>query len=460
MAIELSPDQIDAVAKAQAWFSNWTRQPIFRLFGYAGTGKTTTLKALLAHLGITSSQVACVAPSGRAAQVMSRSLGMRATTVHKRFYKVASTPEEYWKQLLSERKSLQYRISIGDNEDEKAIWTRRISEIDDELNDKNPNVGPGFRFLGQGNVSNDTRLVLVDETSMLLNENLADLEGLGLPIILVGDPGQLPPVQDRDKPKEPHRATMNPDVELTQIHRQAGDSSILDIADLVRAGEELKCGNDDRGVSVRDGSNFGTKFELCLRKARLSEDEFMSFATGDDSQIICGTHYMRHMINDFVRQRLGLTDLLPTGDPAEKIIVMKNFENDDISVWNGSFIRVRPTGHDGTIKVGRHETASIELPSHIFELDGEPVKASAPIWKNPFLDPRCSDPKRKKVESIWAKSTINAEWGWAITCHKAQGSQWKRVCVFNESRKFGEDKDKWLYTAVTRAEDELTVIQV
>jgi exodeoxyribonuclease V len=461
LAIVLSPDQEEAVAKAQAWFGNWTHQPIFRLFGYAGTGKTTTLKVLLASLGITSSQVACVAPSGKAAKVMSGSLGMVATTIHKRFYKMISSPEQYWRQLTNERSSLEFRILVDDaSTKELDLWKARIAEINEEMNDKSKDIEPEFKFQGAGALDHRVRLVLIDEASMVTNDILGDLEGLCLPIILVGDPGQLPPVQKGGEAKQPCRAMQDPDVELTQIHRQEGESSIIDIANLVREGMNLETGDDGRGVSVRDGTKYGAKFELCLRKARISEDEFLSFAMGDDSQIICGRNHTRRLINDFVRQRLGLTGMLPTGNENEKIIVTQNFENEDIYIPNGSFIGVRPTGQTGTIKIGR-EIESIDLPTKIFKLDDDPIEEfSASIWKNPYVDPHESNPERRRIESSWAKKTIKSEWGWAITCHKAQGSQWKRVLVFDESSAFQEDRAKWLYTAVTRAKEELTVIKV
>lgn len=66
----------------------------------------------------------------------------------------------------------------------------------------------------------------------------------------------------------------------------------------------------------------------------------------------------------------------------------------------------------------------------------------------------------RRTEALWAKSCIQAEWGWAITAHKSQGSQWDKVLVFDESWAFREDKAKWLYTAITRAAKELTIVRL
>lgn len=447
-SVKLSEEQDAALDAAAKWFSeSYPNQTVFRLFGYAGTGKSTVINALVARLGLSGREVAYVAPTGKAAKVLTRK-GCEAKTVHKTFYKLVSSPEEYWNELGREREELVSRTAAKPNSKSLSAWQARMEAIDGELGAPMAD-DIEFQFLGLANVPHDARLIVVDEASMLEDGHYDDLSNVGLPLILVGDPGQLPPVSGTGK------AMMSPDVTLRTIHRQADDSNILAIANLARSGEHIVYGDDGEGVSVRDGTYQKGKIHIAIRKAHLTLDEVASY-----DQIICGRRATRNSINDLMRKHWNIDGMYPSGAEGEKLIVTRNYEKGDVYIPNGSMITIQSTGRDGNVKV-RGNSRSIDFTAKITSIDDDPVDVDGhTIWRLPFEDVLDEQKDRRRTEALWAKSTIQAEWAWAITAHKAQGSQWDSVLLFDESWALREDKAKWLYTAATRAAKKLTIVRL
>ena len=439
--IALSPDQVSALNAAAAWFNDDARsQRPFRLFGLAGTGKSTVVDRLVADIGLSKDEVIFTATTGKAAKVLGDK-GCPATTVHRAFYRCISSDEEYWGALASERSSLGAKLTLNSKNSAATRWRERILEIDAKLRTQRP-IGLEFKFTGVSNISSAARLVVVDEASMLDDVQFEDLCGLGIPVILVGDHGQLPPVNGGTK------VAQNIDVALETIHRQAKDSSILEIAQRARGGRGIPEGNPEIGVEVRSGGG-ARSVEKMIQNAGLTLEDLASA-----DQIICGTNNTRDEINEMMRTYLCNGQKLPTGHSNEKLIVTKNFYEDGANIMNGSFIRVTPSTVIRPRIMGLDRY--IDLPVRVVDIDDEPASLYSSLWRTPFeCGPKDS---RRKTEQLWARSTIQAEWGWAITAHKSQGSQWDRVCVFNESRYFRDDAKRWLYTAVTRAKRELLLI--
>lgn len=440
-AIVLSTDQVAAFDKARAWFLGATNnRPVFRLFGLAGTGKTTVIDLLTQSLGLRSHDVVYTATTGKAAKVLTVK-GCAATTVHKAFYRCISSSEELWAALGEERASLIAMLKFRPDDVGAPRWRARLIEIEAELR-RPVSDDLEFRFMGISNISAAARLVVVDEASMLDDAQYDDLCGLGIPVILVGDHGQLPPVNGGTK------AVQDIDVALETIHRQGKDSSILGIAARARGGYGVPLGNPEVGVEVRNGGKGRSVAEI-LENAGLTIGDLASA-----DQIICGTNDTRIEINEMMRVYLCCGQKFPTGHPREKLIVTQNFDKPDAHVMNGSFIRVAPSARDPKTRVHGND---VDYPVRIVEIDGDAVEVDMyGLWRAKF-ECRRDDP-RLRTEYKWAKATIHAEWGWAITAHKSQGSQWDRVCVINESRYFRDDAKKWLYTAVTRAKRDLLLI--
>lgn len=448
--VVLSSEQAAALHAARKWFhEQYPAKPVFRLFGYAGTGKSTVTAALIERLGIAPSGVVYVAPTGKAAKIMTAK-GCPAKTIHKQFYKLIATKEDHWAALGHEKAGLLTRLRLSPDNSSAARWAERVKTIEAELREPAPD-DIEFRFVGLSNVGPETRIIVVDEASMLTDDNYADLVGVGLPVVLIGDPGQLPPVKGASD-GETTRAMSNPNVTLTQIQRQADGSSILDIAELARHGEYIAYGNDGRGISVRDGTKAG-KLHLALRRARLTMEDLAGY-----DQIICGKNATRLAINELMREHHVIQSRYPTGATGEKLIVVKNYETSGEMIPNGSMIRIQSTGEKGNTRAAGGKI--IDYKAKIVEIDDEPANINVTIYKTPFEGNNGPDLKSMRLEALWAKKTLNVEWGWAITAHKAQGSQWDKVLVFDESKVFQKDSCKWLYTAVTRAAKELTIIRI
>lgn len=446
--MHLSDEQERAIATAISWYNkDRLDRPVFRLFGYAGTGKTTVLNELTHRMGISPCEIMYVAPTGRAAAVM-QAKGCDATTVHTAFYTVARTNDAEIMALRDEAEDILRRQRLRTDEYNMPAMLRRLVEIDRELSGPNAKPWVDFSFKGTTAVPPGTRLIVVDEASMLANEQLDDLESLHLPIVLVGDPGQLPPPKQSGASK----VLVTPDVVLSQVHRQAGDSSILDLANLARAGEFIEFGCDDDRVAVSDGTGC-RNIEDIVKKVDV---DLLYF-----DQVLCGTHKTRHAINEHMRAASNISTLLPIGADGEKLICRRNFRTEEHFISNGSMIECRRdlSRAAGIYAPGGERT--IDHPVVITKIDDRAVHIDdVALWRAPLEDPREKDAIRRREEDGASRRCIHAEWGWAITVHSAQGSQWKNVCVFDESRSFRNDSAKWLYTAITRASDRLLVIRI
>ena len=396
--IDLSASQKIALEKAVKWFKQSSRggSSVFRLFGYAGTGKTSVLKAMIASLGLAMDEVRFVAPTGKAARVMAKAVGAPAETIHAAYYKP--------------------RVIVDDRGNES---------ID-------------FRFR---ETSEGCKLIVIDECSMVTDEIFNQVVSLGVPIVLLGDPGQLPPVSGSGS------ATMgSSDVTLTEIHRQSDHSSIVDIAELVRDGKRLDEGDDGAGVRVVEGRRAKGRVEEALRIAGLGVADLASF-----DQVIVGTNELRANINLLMLEYLGLQAGVPVGHADEKIIVTRNHK--DSGFANGDFIRVCREPGRGRLqnKLGNF----LDAPVGVSAEDDPFSEVKADLWLPPFV-PGLAVSAYDKSRS---QRCLQADWGWAITAHKSQGSQWKKVLVFDQSSVFRSESRRWLYTAVTRAREELTVIR-
>jgi exodeoxyribonuclease-5 len=171
-------------------------------------------------------------------------------------------------------------------------------------------------------------------------------------------------------------------------------------------------------------------------------------------QVICGRNATRVQLNMAMKHAAGFAGIYPTGQvrngAGEKIICLKN--RNDIGIVNGMFLELTDV---------RDETA------HCFSAvvrgeEGEQVGSSGErhfLYKGHFDEHVQPDPERERRDHWIKKGLIEAVWGWAITCHKSQGSQWENVIVFDDGLgRTPEDRARWLYTAITRAEKGLVIL--
>jgi len=390
--MELSPQQALANDKVGAWLKDEHAPQIFRLFGYAGTGKTTMAMRLAAQ---SDGQVLFGAFTGKAASVL-RKKGCAASTLHSMIYAVQD-PDQTLIDKLKER---------IDNERSESL----LNVLKRELRDARK---PRFSLRPKETLS-DVSLIVVDEVSMVGEQLGTDLCSFGKKILVLGDPGQLPPVEGGG-----FFTNHEPDVLLTEIHRQARDNPIIAMANMVRQGHRLRRGK------------YGDS-EVVDRRQVASDPR-------DYDQIICGTNNTRKGGNGQYRLLAGHLNATP--EPGEKVICLKN--NAQIGILNGTQWRVREAEDKGHV-----------------------IAMSIENWDEPPLPPEAEgklvechhfDTDYNELEWYERAQADEFDFGYYITCHKSQGSQWDNILVQDQSWIFKENAARWLYTAITRAATKLRV---
>jgi exodeoxyribonuclease-5 len=271
----------------------------------------------------------------------------------------------------------------------------------------------------------DADLLVLDEVSMVGADMAHDLLAFGKPILVLGDPGQLPPVTGTGVFTQ-----AVPDVMLTEVHRQAADSPILQLATMAREGQDIPFGAYDDQVWKMSRFDVGPAQML------------------QGGQVICGTHAMRRRLNTAMKHAAGFDADYPTG-AGEKIICLRN--RHDLGLINGMFLTLTD--------VQAHPHNDRAFRASVQTNDGTPVAGTQDFWRGEYDDHVRFERDRHRREWMACRGLIQSSWGYAITCHKAQGDSFGTVIVFDEG--FGhtaEERNQWLYTAITRAEHGLLVL--
>jgi exodeoxyribonuclease-5 len=375
--MQFSTQQDEALKVVARWLKE-PRSQVFRLFGYAGTGKTTLARHFAEEV---DGDVLFAAFTGKAAQVLRSRGASNARTIH----------------------SLIYR-------------PKGEEEVEDEVTGKT-SVSPMFSINRQSPVAK-AKLIVIDECSMVDEALGKDLLSFGTKVLVLGDPGQLPPVSGGGFFTE-----QEPDYLLTEIHRQARDNPIIQLAMHVREGKEIMHG--DYGTAQVIGRNEVTQ-EMVL----------------EADQVLVGTNKTRKRYNLRLRELKGF----PTGYPAagDKLVCLRN---DQVKgLLNGSLWQVMSSSKE-TAKPG------INLLVRPEDDDMDRGAAKIKLLKAAFEDVDGELPwsMRKRYDEF--------DYGYALTVHKAQGSQWNNVVLFDESWAFRDTRERWLYTAITRAAETITIVK-
>lgn len=375
MGIQLEGPQLLAVGKIREWYKHKSNQH-FVLAGLAGTGKTTIVKYFMDELAIHPNDVAFVAFTGKAALVLT-SMGTPATTIHKLVYKA----EE----------------------------------------DKDGNI----TFIKNKELPKNLKLIVVDEASMVADDVQSDIESFGLPVIYIGDHGQLPPVSGVSK------LMMNADVRLEKIHRQAEGNPIIWLAKMARLGAKIPFKKYGDGV---------TKIHL---------HEVMPNMLISVDQILCGKNATRIKLNDRVRKVLGYKT--PRVQENDKVIFLRN--NWQKGYINGMTGIVKKLYHFDKSEVDEklHWRYHIEQMAMDFQCDyNEELLYNIPYDAGVFTEQVPPDMKNRVIEPM--------DYAYAITVHKSQGSQYNTAMVIEEFLGDAQLHKKWLYTAITRAAGGLVLV--
>ena len=417
--MKFSPAQEKALASIAAWLADPNAKPTFYLAGPAGSGKSTITKYAV---GDVRGRIVYCAPTGKAALVMRRKGCSNAKTIHQTIYRPAGDPPspEQIEKLREEIKRL-YAVNEPGARATAAKLVEQLNRSDDESKRKGPRFSLNLESMLKG-----ADVGVVDECSMVDRFVGEDLESFGTKLLVIGDPNQLPPVYGAG-----YFTSREPDAYIDEIHRQALDSPILRLADLARRGERLPVGPTGDGVDVR---RYGDPtLEERAMKAEM---------------IIVGRNRTRHATNHKIRRLLGRSEA-PAPVPDDRVICRRN--NHDLGLLNGSSWKV-----DRCLPDLENMTAKIDVVSTDTEEGKDGSKHADRVecstWLHHFMA------REKELLDHDRRNHDEFSYGWAITAHSAQGSQYDDVLVFDESRQFGKDAPKHLYTAITRAAKTLTVV--
>ncbi len=397
--MKLTPEQAKAIVKAKKWFDACIplEASVFRVFGYAGTGKTTIAQEFAKMV---SGKVLFATYTGKAAHVL-RSKGCdSAGTIHSLIYLPKSKSAQRLRDLQKEY------LEQADADASQRI----LDSLQREITIEQDNLKRPMFSLNPQSALGDAALLIVDEVSMVDKLMGEDLESYGVPILVLGDPAQLPPVRGGG-----YFTNQKPDVMLEEIHRQAAGSRVLRIATQVRQGEGL---NDNDHIA-----------KGVLTIADLAEFD----------QILVGTNKSRRAINTKMREHLGHTDPMPVA--GDRLICTRN--DGETGLLNGSQWIVEDMFYDSAIDVLSMTIRSVDEEGTFLNIEAHP---------HPF---------RGEEIPYWSTRDSQCfEYAYAMTVHKSQGSQFGKVCVVDESRCFpAHQRRAWLYTGITRAAKEVTIIR-
>lgn len=401
-----SPQQDKALQDVANWFqSESNSKQVFRIFGYAGSGKTTLARHFAE--GITGA-VKFATFTGKAAHVMASKGCSGASTIHKLIYRPKLASKAHMREL-------EKQLTDFDAAPEPD-W-EAIARIREELTKEQENVG---RMSFSLNLESDLRfakLLIIDEVSMVNEQMGKDLESYGIPILVLGDPEQLPPIYGSG-----YFTEQEPDIMLTEIHRQALDNPIIAMSKLVREGKALELGNygNSRVVNYQLGADDILKHNI----------------------ILTGLRKTKKACDDKARHILARTNPLPM--QGDKLMCVKN--NHLLGLLNGQIWDCLGEAYDTG-------GGCVSLNIRSEEGEEKAVNASEKLLLGQELA------KWEREEDI-----EEFEYAYAITVHKSQGSQWDNVLLFDQRHRFPNwserDKRRWLYTGITRAAENITVMRL
>jgi exodeoxyribonuclease-5 len=345
MAPVWSAQQDAALIAVSQWLKDKNGPQVFRLFGWAGTGKST----LAVHLAQDIRSVKYAAFTGKAALVMRK----RGCKGEPRF--------------------------VLDPESPAA----------------------------------DADLIVVDEVSMVDEQLGADLLSFGVKILVLGDPFQLPPVQGAG-----FFTTEEPDIMLTEIHRQAADNPIIRLSMAVREGGFLEHGRYGESVVV-------------------GRDQVDRDAVLEADQVLVGRNKTRLTYNDRLRELKGL----PFHEPVvgDRMVCLRNNPRKKLlngQIWIVTDATRRSNGKWSLLLADDEGKGEAKVLTHKAFFSGEEESMA---WA-----------ERRQFDEF--------TFGYCLTVHKAQGSQWDNVYLFDESFVFREERARWLYTGITRAAERITIV--
>ena len=413
----LSKDQIDAKKTILDWVHSARRSSYITMGGYAGTGKSSLIAEVRKSLP-PRWKVAFCAYTGKASGVMKDKL-ISANAINNNDY-------------VGTIHSLCYRPR--EDPDTKLIVFERVPYIGYDL-------------------------IVVDEASMVNKELFNDLRSYGIPMLFVGDHGQLPPISTDD-----FNLMSNPFIRLEEVHRFGNNNALLDLSVMARNGDSIPFKVfDDKVAKVKESDPL--------------VNDFIQNHLGDfsDGVCLCGTNNTRVDVNQLIRLNLGVIEDIDDKIPriGDRVVCLKNNKNLVEPIYNGMLGRLESIGtvdrfdeayvvrvnvddgftHDGMV-------AKQHFGEMKYSADGKEFVTMKELMN---LKTNLTVMERKRLRGKLGKRKIYLDafdFGYCLTVHKAQGSEWGNVLLFEETSGYWDSdyRNKWLYTAVTRSSDRLLII--
>ncbi len=446
ISFETTVNQKIIVEKLSNFLSDPDFGRIFVLNGYAGTGKTTIISALVNFLDDQGIKSIMVAPTGRAANVMARYSGRAAYTIHKKIYREKSNA------------AYESKFTLDFNRECDTIF------IVDEASMLSNATGDGVLF-GSG--------ALLDDLVSYVRS------GKRCRLIVVGDNAQLPPV-GADYSPALDRAAMSyyGDVEyatMDEVVRQQAESGILFNATLVRCMLERgiyeipKFDLNFPDVEIVEGGEFTEKLQDCydiygreetivitrsnkranrynegIRRYSLCAEELIE--SGEMLMVVRNNYYYTE------RDKESKMSFIANGDVAQ-LVKIKRFDE----LYGFNFARAILSFGDYEQDMECNillDTLSSESPALSYE---DSKRLFSEVEKD-YLDIKSRMKRLSEIRDNEYFNAIQVKFSYAVTCHKAQGGQWRAVfidkCIFGDEE-MSRDMLRWLYTAITRATDKL-----
>lgn len=445
LKFEPTASQEKAIDLLSEFIVNPIREDIFILNGYAGTGKTTLISACIKTMKDLKIQSVLMAPTGRAAKVLSKYAGKEASTIHKKIYKQKSSTSDYFVLDTNLHSNTIFIVDeasmISDNQTESPF--------------------------GSGHL-------LVDLITYVYNNK-------GCALILTGDVAQLPPVGLDYSPAlesqyiEQHFLRNTLCCSLTDVVRQAQQSGILYNATKIRelvskyqpaipqfrtvkfnditriANSELleaisnsydKKGIDETIIITRSNKR-ANKYNQGIRKTILYKEEDIS--SGDYIMIVKNNYYDLETIEEL--------DYIANGDIAQIMRIKKYHE-----MYGLRFA-------DVTLRFVDYNDLELErriilntLTSETASMSGEEMKQFTSQVLEDYPEARTKKDRVKALRQDPFLNALQVKFAYAVTCHKAQGGQWEHVFIDHDylpESTLTVDNLRWFYTAVTRASEKL-----
>lgn len=422
------------------------QHPTYILRGYAGTGKTTLVTTLVKVLPEIGMDYVLMAPTGRAAKVLGGYTQRYASTIHKKIYQVMAYPDG------------SMRMVRGQNKHKNTLF----------IVDEASMIGEGREF--------GTKSLLDDLLEYVFS-------GEQCRLLLIGDTAQLPPVGSDDSPAldidylQSQFPLTIASFELTEVKRQALQSGILSNATHLReklTDNELEYKLPLFNINFSDTKRIDPEtFEELLYRA-FEGDE------GSDAVVVCKSNKRANLFNQAIRSRiLNIEGEIATGD---KLMIVKNNYfwadgNKEISfIANGDMAEIMKIAHYEELYGFRFADVELSFPDYpdaenlevkilldTLNSDSAALSEEESTRLRAAIEADYMDipDRRERYKAMKRNPWFNAlqvKFAYALTCHKTQGGQWKQVFVdssLNLKEKLEKEDLRWLYTAITRAQEQL-----